>query len=219
MKNAQFQSINFHHLHEAANSVETLQAILSDAYGIQLTKWRKSGNSYHVQGIDGLNIFFNNGNYFVKDYSGATIGSDATTNAFGLVKLAYNLTGKEAAEKLSKFTGKNLEYVEGNTPTHHETTPPKASFELPNTGEYKTHFEPVEYCDFSSEYGKAVYLYIKNKTNADESFIRQFYKPIIATTKDGKKTVYDANRLAFAVIEGQQSKIFRPYLKGLVTKV
>ena len=211
MSNSQF--INFHHLHEAANSVETIQAILSDAYGIQLTKWRKSGNSYHVQGIDGLNIFSNNGNFFIKDFSGATIGSDATTNAFGLVKLAYNLTGKDAAEKLSKFTGKSLEYVEGNTAPQ-ERTPPTQSFILPNTGEYKNYFESVEYCDFSTEYGKSVFEYCANKTKANESFIRQFYRPITATTKDGNRTEYNANKLAFAVIEGQQAKIFRPYLKS-----
>jgi Type III restriction enzyme, res subunit len=210
-----YLSINFDHLHEAANNVETLQAILSDAYGIQLSKWRKSGNSYHVQGVHGLNIYSKDSNFFVKDFSGATIGSDAVTNAFGLVKLAYGLTGKEAAEKLTKFTGKNLEYVEGYRPQTADSTPPTQSFTLPNTGESKKYYDSVEYCDFSSDYGKAVLAYCINKTKADEPFIKQFYRPIIATTKDQKRTVYDANRLAFAVIEGQQSKIFRPYLKSI----
>lgn len=211
--NVAMQQIDFQQLNEATNSAQTLQTILFDHYGVSLTSWRKNQNSYSTKEHGGLKITNVRGTWIVIDFSGQTIGDSTGRGAKNLVKHAYGLKGKEAAEKLSQLTGEKLQYTEGGSKSDY-TPPPRPTNYLPNVGTtVQKYFDNVTFTDWSTPIGQAALDYIQQKTKADFEFIKARFRPIASTEKEGKTTIYTPKRFAYQVLEGLNARIFRPYLK------
>jgi Type III restriction enzyme, res subunit len=206
---------------QSANNPDVLQRILADAYGVSNASWRKSGTTYSTTAHSGLKISRVNGTWLVKDFSTATIGDDKARSAKNLLFHLYNLrSNQEAAEKLALLTGVN---VEKEVDSYHHTDnkePPKAlGFYYPNTNPtgviLKKHAEEIVYCNWDTPIGQFVLHYVGLKTQADFVFIKKFIRPIARTTQNERVYNYTEKQFAYAVFEGQNARIFRPYLKAI----
>ena len=206
----------------AANSPDVLKRILSHSCGVSIGSWRRSGAGYYTTAHRGLKIRRVNGNWVVNDYSNATLGDDKGRRAKSLLFHLYNLrTTKEAAEKLAVLTGVQVENTEGyaSWQSKHVLSSKALDFYYPNTNAtgvvLKTYFDKVEYGNWDTPYGQFVLHYIRNKTKADFAAIKANYRPIIRTSQTERVQNYSEHQFAYAVIEGQNVRIFRPYLKSI----
>jgi Type III restriction enzyme, res subunit len=205
----------------AANTPDVFKRILAHSCGVSIGSWRRRGTGYYTTAHDGLKIGRVNGNWFVKDFSNATLGDDKGRRAKSLLIHLYNLrTTKEAAEKLAALTGVQVENTEGYTSwqSNHFLPSQSLDFYYPNTNETgaapKTHFDKVEYGSWDTPYGRVVLHHIEHKTKADFATIKASYRPIIRTSQNERVYNYSEHQFAYAVIEGQNARIFRPFLKS-----
>ncbi len=215
------QVIDFQHLTENANSAQTLQSLLFDAYGVSLSSWRRSGSNFVTQEHDGLKISRVRGTWIVKDFSGATIGDTTGRGAWQLVKHAYGLSGQQAAEKLAKVSGVSLQLTQHTEGGYYQRDndliqPQAVKIYQPNNGEItKKYYESISYADWSTPYGQSILSFIQQKTGANDGFIKTHFRPIATFKKGEFSETYTAARPAYAVLtEGGNKRIFRPHLKS-----
>lgn len=57
-------------------------------------------------------------------------------------------------------------------------------------------------------------LSIRHKTKADFATIKQFCRPITPTSQNERVKNYEEDHFAYAVFDGLNVRIFRPYLKS-----
>jgi hypothetical protein len=203
---------------QTANTLDVLQSVLSDAFCVSKGSWRKSGTSYSTTVHRGLKISRINGVWLVKDFSMSTIGDDKPRTAKRLIFHVYNLrTNREVNDKLAALTGINIENSEEKT-VYRRELPSVLDFYYPNTNstskQLKTYYDSVKYGSWKTTYGQSVLYYIRHKTKADFETIKKSCRPILQTIKEGKVYNYTELKFAYAVYEGVNVRIFRPFLKS-----
>jgi Type III restriction enzyme, res subunit len=206
---------------QIANSPNVLKRILAHSCGVSIGSWRKSGTTYSTTAHSGLKISRVNGTWLVKDFSIATLGDDKARTAKSLLFHLYNLRStKEAAEKLAALTGVKVENSEryASWQSNDVLSSKALDFYYPNTNATgtapKIYFDKVEYSNWDTSYGQVVLHHIRHKTKADFAAIKANYRPIIRTSQNERVQTYSEHQFAYAVIEGQNVRIFRPYLKS-----
>jgi hypothetical protein len=205
---------------QEANEPDVLKRILADAYGVSNGSWRKQGTSYSTTIHRGLKISRVNGKWLVKDFSMATLGDDRGRTAKNLLFHIYNLrTNQEAIEKLAALTGVNIEKKEEKDPRQSsELVSQPLGFHYPNSNALnhplKNYYDNIVYGSWDSSYGQVILHFLRQKTQANFETIQKSCRPIISSTKNGQVHEYNELQFAYAVYEGINARIFRPYLKS-----
>jgi Toprim-like len=194
----------FSQVSEAANNVETLQTILSDAYSVSYSGWRNGSHKDH----DGLKIKKIRGTWYVTDFSGSTLGDGKSYGVYALCKQGYNLRdAKDVLEKLLFLTNKTeSDFVTSTTTYHQAPAPARATGTI-----IKKSYTSIEYDSWESERGKAVEKYLSKKlSTTDLTYAKKHIKPVAVLNKYGKITYFSPQNFAYTVFEGDTIKIFNP---------